>query len=165
MSTIVELAAAGSIVKLDPCLDADQQEERCIYLLPHVTKHLDQLDGKASPLELEVTPLEQLVDLAARFASGEELDYPRQFHIMLPHDDGVWELKTPDLRLFGWFAQKDVFVCTGILDAARVKGTDRPSSGSLYGPLRDAVIRYREQLNLDPPKFVPGKNPSDVVSA
>lgn len=166
MSTLIELDAAGALVRLDPDLDADQLEQRCIYVLPHVIRQIERLMDKASPRGLAETPVEQLNDLVAHFAMGGELDMPRHFHIMRPRGDSVWELKTADVRLMGWFAAKDVFICTSVLDAQLVKGTEdsRVASGNLYSGLCAEAVRYRNELDLDPPKFVPGEHPEDVVS-
>jgi hypothetical protein len=166
MSTLIELIRAGELVKLDPDLDADQLEHRCIYVFPHVPQQVERLVAAVSDLGVEQTPLEQLDDLVYHFATGGELNTPRQFHIMHPRGDGIWELKTADLRVLGWFYRRDCFICTAILPCQLVKGTidGVPSSGSLYTGLCADAVRRRGVLELDPPEYVPGEHPENVIS-
>ena len=68
------------------------------------------------------------------------------------------ELRTPDLRIFGWFALKDHFVGVVANDATYVKEHD------LYQGYIGEVVRFRDGLQLDDPKFIPGEEAKDVVS-
>lgn len=77
---------------------------------------------------------------------------------MRPVGNGVWELKTADLRLFGWFVQKDCFIVCDCDTTLRVKQM------RLYPGYRDQAVRFRERLDLDEPKFIAGDDPNDVVS-
>ena len=67
-----------------------------------------------------------------------------------PEIEGVWELRTHDLRFFGWFWRKCVFVIASIEQAKRCKDL------RLYPGHRDQAKRDRAALNLDPPKFITG---------
>ena len=72
--------------------------------------------------------------------------------------EGVWELKTADVRIFGWFAVKDCFIGTdGDLKRNII---DR----NLYRPYAEQAARFRSLLDLDEPKFVTGEDPRNVVS-
>jgi hypothetical protein len=72
--------------------------------------------------------------------------------------DGIWELKTADLRLFGWFLQKDCFIVSDIDDTGRIK------QSNLYRGYCLQAVRRRDALELNEPKFIRGDNPDDVVS-
>jgi hypothetical protein len=74
------------------------------------------------------------------------------------YDEGVWELKTADVRLFGWFHQFDCFVGVVIDLKYRVQ------EYKLYSGYMGEVIRFRDNLDLDEPKFIPGGEPVNVVS-
>lgn len=118
------------------------------------------LPSLTSFFESEITPIEQLDEFMANFCAGEVLTFQRQFRPLVHIDKGVWELKTRDLRLFGWFHKRDCFVCSAIDDATKVKGPPR-----LYNGYRDQAGHDRDTLDLDEPKFVQGDDPNDVVSA
>lgn len=103
--------------------------------------------------------MQQLDDLMALFCSGDTLTYDWHFKPLNHVEDGIWELKTTDLRIFGWFPQKDCFI--GVIADTK----ERLLKYQLYGPYAKLeVTPFRNQLDLDLPKFVPGKNPHDVVS-
>jgi len=96
--------------------------------------------------------------LAEIFVSGETLTYSRQFKPLNHLGEGVWELKTADIRLFGWFPMRDVFVTYCADEAWRVK------EYKLYRGYVNEVVQFRNVLPLDEPKFVEGENPDAVVS-
>src|SRR5205814_10087750 len=50
----------------------------------------------------EFTPQEQLVERLRQWMAGHPMEYGRMFHDMEPSTDDVWEIKTADLRIFGW---------------------------------------------------------------
>ncbi|MBI2720372.1 MAG: hypothetical protein HY245_02890 [Rhizobiales bacterium] len=107
---------------------------------------------------IELSPAEQLDVLLAIFASGQVLTYGWDFKPMMPVGDAVWALKTADVRIFGWFLRRDCFV--GVVGdfAYRVKGRD------LYRGYKGEVVRFRNSLDLDEPKFIGGDDPNVVVS-
>jgi hypothetical protein len=72
--------------------------------------------------------------------------------------DGIWELKTPDLRLFGWFHVKDCFICGALDTAFNVKNSN------LYKGYANEVGHFRDELPLDEPKYLTGDDPSNVVT-
>lgn len=107
---------------------------------------------------LEISPGQQLDDFLINYCLGEPLTYRHQFKPLRYRKDGVWELKTADVRVFGWFAQIDQFVAVVADTAWRIK------EHGLYAGYAGDVDRFRDAIDLDPPKFVPGKDPKDVVS-
>jgi len=73
--------------------------------------------------------------------------------------DGVWYLKTTDLRIFGWFWRKDIFL--GVVADTKL----RCQTHNLYQGYRTVnVERFRNELPLDEPKFIPGTDPDAVLS-
>jgi hypothetical protein len=75
------------------------------------------------------------------------------FHDMKPEKDGVWELKTADLRIFGWMYRPRQFiaVCGGYTDDYK-----EPTKTKDYARDKRAVIEARTALPLDGRKFVVG---------
>lgn len=132
---------------------------RRIYLLPRAHKWLSEvLPVTDSNWKIEESPAEQLDALIYEFCSGKQLPIVRRFKALVHLGDGVWELKTADLRLFGWFVRKDCFVVSDCETALKVK------ENTMYKPYCQQAVRLRDQLNLNEPKFITGDNPDDVIS-
>lgn len=159
MATLLDLVEQNRLIKLDPQLGWREQEERLIYAFPRVTEWLDrELPDEVSNWNLDEAPIEQAAALVADFCSGAELTIDRQVKPIRHISHGVWELKSADIRLFGWFARRDCFICTAGNTTYKVK------TYSLYNGYRDEAVRLREQLELDEPKYVPGDDPNGVLS-
>ncbi len=105
-----------------------------------------------------MNPLEQFDDLSYAFVSGEPLLCLAQFKPLRHVAGGIWELKTPDLRVFGWFNAKDSFI--GVV----ANQTDAIKKHRLYHGHAGEVAAFRDRLNLDEPKFISGEDPYAVVS-
>jgi len=160
MATLLHLVEQNRVFKLEPALARGQQEWRRMYVLPEARTWMEGvLPTLESELGLEMSPIEQLDAFLTVYCAGDTLMYERQFRPVRHIAAGIWELKTPDLRLFGWFHDRDCFVCTDCDDATRVK------KHGLYNGYRDQGVSRREQLDLDEPKFLSGDNPNDVISA
>jgi len=159
MSTVLELALAGKLFKLDAGLEFNEREWRCIYTSPRFRERAsDELPQWESQWDVEVNPTQQLDALIEVFCSGATLTFRSQFKPLTHIKDGIWELKTPDLRIFGWFCKKDHFIA-GTMDLAfNVKNHD------LYAGYAGEVERFRGQLDLNEPKFVSSEDPNVVVS-
>ncbi|MBU1375905.1 MAG: hypothetical protein KKE02_15545 [Alphaproteobacteria bacterium] len=119
----------------------------------------ERLPKEISQWGVESTPEEQVAALLEDFCGGGELAVGPRFHILYPGKDGVWELKSPDARIFGWFVHRDCFVGYVGDTAERVK------KYGLYAGYVGETIRFRDQLPLDPPKFIADEDPHAVVSA
>jgi hypothetical protein len=159
MSTLVELATRGELELYEPELGYRQQAMRLIYTRTRVWPWIEQhLLDRESEYESEITPIEQLDDLLNAFCAGETLIFSRQVKPIQHWGHGEWELKTIDLRLFGWFSKQDIFICCSIDFATRVKEI------GLYNGYRDEAVRFRDLLDLDEPKFISGDDPSGVLT-
>jgi hypothetical protein len=160
MATLLNLAQDGLVIKVDPVLGLKELELRRIYLLPRARKWLEEvLPETDSDRNIEESPAEQVDALIYEFCSGQPLPVGRRFKALVHLGDGVWELKTADVRLFGWFTQKDCFVvsdCDSKFNLIQRR--------SMYRGYCQQAVRLRDKLDLDEPKFVAGENPDDVVS-
>jgi hypothetical protein len=159
MATLLDLRNAGAFSKLD-ALERGVQEFREFYASPELRRWINgTLPGLQSSWNIELSPLEQFVALAEIFCGGERIAYGTQFKPLNFIMDGIWELKTPDLRIFGWFPRKDCFVGVVADDATRIK------TYKLYHGYANVTVRqFIEALDLDNPKCILGDNPHDVVS-
>jgi hypothetical protein len=152
MATNLILCDRLELIKLGGGLASNELPMRVMFAFPHVIEWIendlpelgtDLSGGKQSPLE-------QLDLLLYDFISGEDLDYYKRSHSMRPEAFGVWELKTPDVRVFGWFQARNVFIIANIDSAFRCKEHD------LYTGFRNDTVRRRDLLDLDEPKFILG---------
>jgi hypothetical protein len=159
MATILSLDQSGNLFRLD-VLDPGVQEFRQFYASPRLRAWIsDDLPNLRSSLDIEQSPLMQFFDLAEVFCSGGRLDYGYSFKPLTHHADGVWQLKTQDLRIFGWFHRRDCFVGVVADDATRIKTHDL-----YHGYARVTTAGFRDAIDLDDPKYVPGDDPHAVVS-
>jgi hypothetical protein len=111
-----------------------------------------------SNLGLQLAPLEQLFAFVQIFCADEPLTYGDHFKPLYCRGQGDWELRTDDLRVFGWFPIKDHFVGVVADDATYIK------QHRLYAGYIGEVVRFRNQLDLDEPKFIQSEEAKDVVS-
>jgi hypothetical protein len=164
MATVTILENAGILHKIDPAFEDGEQEFRLMHASSKLRDWLENdLPDATSQWNIETSPLEQFVILAEEYGGGLPLVFDRQFKAFhrkpLEHaGDGVWYLKTGDLRIFGWFWRKDCFIGVVANTAEFIK------AHGLYEGYRGEVIRFRNALDLDEPKFIPGEDPDAVIS-
>ena len=152
MATFGTLCDRQALFRLGGGLEPGEQPMRLLFAFPHVVDWLANVMGDLPP-DLSggrQSPLEQVDDLLHDFVSGADLSYYRRTHSMEPWEEGVWELKTPDIRLFGWFHVRDTFIVANVDTAERCK------SIGLYEGYRADTIRRRIRLDIDEPKFISG---------
>lgn len=160
MTTIADLVDSGAIVKIDVDLAAREQPLRLLYGTPQFIEWLREVLNGAQPARPlgHTSPVEQIDDLFHSFLSGEHLIFTRQFRVVRAEENAVWELKTPDIRIFGWFMAKDCFV------AVFANWTDTIKDHDLYRGYRIAIRRLRRELGIDATLCVKGVAPDDVLS-
>lgn len=164
MATIQTLCDNGVLHKVDAALEDDEQELRVMYASQEVARFIrDDIGNAQSFHRTETNPSQDLDALIAEYASGLPIEFDRQvkafrrkaFDVL---QGGVWYLKTPDLRIFGWFPFRDCFIAVFADTFANVKLKE------LYEGRRNQVIHYRNNLDLDEPKFIAGDDPHAVLS-
>jgi hypothetical protein len=154
MATFDKLVGkAISRVKLR--LGRNQFDERELYAYPDCLTWMkaDVPKMVTGRVQSNFTPSEQLITRLLQWITGKPMAYGRMFQDMLPRSDEVWELKTADLRVFGWMYQprKFIAVCGGYADHYK-----EPTKTKNYADDRRAVIEARDALPLDGDKFVTG---------
>lgn len=116
-----------------------------------VTKHVPTWrTGRPNAAQ---TPKEQLDGILLKWIGGRSIEYRRMFNDLTPMKDEVWELKTPDLRIFGWIYRPRVFIAS-FVDYADWYKAPRPSRS--YEDARTRTIDMRNKLDLEEPKFTSG---------
>src|SRR5688572_27604436 len=112
MATIDSLVGT-ELIRITLPLGANEgQPIRRIFALPEVGKWIDEtLPHLPKEPNAAMWPCEELDDLMFNFISSEgRLIYGKTFKDLIPGSEETWELKTYQLRIFGWFYRKDDFV-------------------------------------------------------
>lgn len=158
-STLTTLLERGDLWRFDADLDPGVVPVRLFYTTAVAGVWLEtDLVDLPRLWDAEADPIEQVDALLQRYASGKVLCYGDggDVRCLRPWHDGVWEFKTPDVRIFGWFPAMDVFIATNAKDADTVKRLN------LYGPMVTEAIRIRGQLEL---RFIAGDDVNAVLSS
>lgn len=165
MATLSELADRGDVDRVEIELDSGRQPWRCLYATPEFSEWADSVlpSMETGVMQAEVSPFEQVYALFADFIEGQHLEENRRFRSLIYHPElHVWELKTIDVRIFGWFAKMDNFICCFgehkdvLADPAEVERT--------YSRYITRTNFERHKLSLDPPKSIEFKEYANVLS-
>jgi hypothetical protein len=156
MATFDKLLEEGKIIRVKLPLGRGQFNDRELYAYPECLKWMKvEVPTMATGrVQSALTPKEQLITRLLQWITGQPMVRGRMFQDMLPREAEVWELKTADLRIFGWMyrPRKLIVVCGGYADDYK-----EPTKIKNYGDDRDAVIRARDELPLDGDKLVRGE--------
>ena len=156
MATLSTLSGAdGPLTKLTVHLEKGQLPLRSIYGLPEFMEGLtnDLPTWVCGRLKADQTPQEQMDSILHTWISGRLIRYSRMLQDLMPSIDEVWEFKSADLRIFGWFYRPRVFLAAFLDYADWYK---EPTKQCNYGDTRDSVVGVRNKLDLDEPKFATG---------
>ena len=130
---------------------------RFVFLSAAFTQWLEGLAAGAVGAEA-VPPRIQVESVFYGFCDGKAAAYGHDIRCLEPVDRAVWELKTDDLRIFGWFACKNHFV------ADRGAFRNHLRTFKDYGPHVAAVAKWRDAVTPPLPGWETGTRTQDVVS-
>jgi hypothetical protein len=143
------------IIRVKLPLPNGQFDERKVYAYPEC---LEWMKAKVPTMvtgrvQSDFTPAEQLIRILMKWITGKPMAYGRMLKDMTPRSDEVWEMKTADLRIFGWmYRPKElIVVCGGYADDYK-----EPTKTKNYADDRREVVAARDALPLDGQKFVTG---------
>ncbi|MER9880733.1 hypothetical protein [Mesorhizobium sp. M0118] len=130
-------------------------QRRWIYAFPRVVYWLQNElpNWQTGRLQSSVGPPDQMDDYLFRWIAGRDIRYEKMFKDLMPMADEVWEMKTADVRLFGWMCAPRRFIAVVPGYADDFKGI---GSANRYEAAKRAVIRARDELPLDQPKIALG---------
>jgi hypothetical protein len=155
MATFDSLLTSKKLIPVALRLRRGQFPERKIYAYPECVEWMrnevpKMITGRVAS---DFTPLEQLVERLRQWIAGDPMEYGRMFHDMDPRTDDVWEMKTADLRIFGWMYRPRQFIAVrgGYADDYK-----EPTKIKTYADDRREVVKARDALPLDGEKFVTG---------
>jgi hypothetical protein len=112
MATLHNLVAAGTLVSITVPLDSGELPERSIYGFPEFQHWLSHDLPNLEPgrLRASESPQEQLDSMMYRWIAGKRIVYDRMFKNLMPIQDEIWEMKTADIRVFGWIYRPLIFI-------------------------------------------------------
>jgi hypothetical protein len=141
--------------KIDVPLDPGELELRLLYGFPAFIEWLWQELPNLHPGRLRAaqSPKQQIDYRFYQWVSGQEISYNRMFKDLSPASAEVWEMKTVDVRVFGWMYKPGVFIAVFGDYADFYKP---PSARKSYESAIRRVKDARERLELDEPKYVGG---------
>ncbi len=161
MATVAQLVAAGKLIPVKGVLKENEMPFRELYLLPKAAQWMRQTLPNLEPdgfVDGAIWPNQQAFNQFRDFLIGENLNdhdyYPKPMRPKQP-EHGIWELRTPDLRFFGWFVAKGRFVISAV--AAKSDVADH----HLCAGYRNQAVSDYSNMELDEPKFLIGEY-SDV---
>lgn len=154
MPTPDQLSLAGTLRIWPHKLALGRQVRRNIYIGEvageWIHENLKKLESDGFFEGVE-TPREQLADVFRRLMTGEKINrFPPK--TLCRHPKWVHELRTADLRIFGWFYRQSSFIVSTIAVTAQLKEKKITYNGCI-----EMCCAHRASLDLDPPKFIEGE--------
>lgn len=158
MSTLAQLADLGTLKRYEPMMERGEFPDRNVFFAREAHNWSERtLISAPRDRSRNLSPFEQVDQLLHDFVIGRPMIYDQHRKMLDPFRLSVWELKTEDVRLIGWFPQKKNFVIV----CGQMKKDLRQFS--LYAPCICHTVWFRARLDLDEPKCVEGVRPSDVL--
>lgn len=160
MATLLDLRESRVLDTIDP-LEPGELPWRTLYGTMDFLRWLDEgLPNLGhNNLYSDLSPQEQLFAAFAEFVSGDSFSTDRRFKkLNCTPDQHVWEIKTDEVRVFGWIPMKDCFICC--FGDSKDKIVARNSAGRYIA--QTAFVR--NQMNLDEPKYLTSRSYASVIS-
>ena len=148
MATLEQLKAKGKIEEYLAELPPGQAPGRYVYAsTTAVAWFSNELANAPLGRGRDLTPEEQVHNRLHEFITDDPLNYNTTHRDL---DQYVWEIKTADVRLLGWFPRKSTFFI--VLGEFK----DKLLRAKFYRPYIQTVVEFRANLCLDDPKFLMG---------
>ena len=157
-SSVDSACKSAGFESYESCLDEPTQW-RYVYGSSAFINWLSNEVPKVTPSheENERADIQISMELT-NFIDGKCLAYGSDIRCLELIENGVWELKTPDLRIFGWFPHKNYFIAHFGIEKSNLK------KFSDYKPYLDIVIKYRASLSVPLSCYIAGAKIQNVVS-
>lgn len=103
------------------------------------------------------SPLEQTADIFNRFVSGDAMGHPLPPHEMAPRGEGVFRLRTHDMRFDGWFPIKNFFVI------AAIHTKQQCNAAGFNDAIFAQILATRQAINLNGGTYVTAGDYRDLI--
>jgi hypothetical protein len=159
MSTIANLLTKGRLKPVNLGLLDDELPERGLLGTSRLFDFLEhELPGVASQ-DVSLSALEQVANLFGRYLRDRPLVLSSPISPIRHLERAIWELKTLDVRVFGWFASKDTMIIDAGCDVKLLK------SGKLnYSGFINQTEYVRKTLGFAPADYIQGTQPHDILT-
>jgi hypothetical protein len=146
---------APALIKIDVPLGRGEMPCRLLYGVPSFVAWLSNDLPNLEPGRLSASekPQEQLDYRFYQWTVGHRIKYDRMFKDLMPAADEVWEMKTVDVRVFGWMYRPCIFIAV-LGDYADLYKNSRTKHS--YSNAIGKVKETRRLIDLDEPKFTGG---------
>lgn len=102
---------------------------------------------------------EQVANLFGSYLTNRPLILRSPISPLRHLEHAVWELKTLDVRIFGWFADRDLMVIDAGCDVKLLKSAKLNYSGFI------SQTQYvRKTLGFTPNDYISGDQPNDILT-
>lgn len=123
-----------------------EEDEECRCEVYGTDRFVDWRDGtlpyfKPQPIS-ELTPDEEVDDFLRRFQLGRRAT---EMARLRPTKHGIWEIRLPQTRLFGWFPEPNVLVLGSGADISTLKRLGRKE----YDRHAELAREERQNLGVD----------------
>lgn len=153
MATLQELCWRGLLIRYDADLGPHEQEHRSIYATEEFDEWVeDHLPYHEQDWHQTLTPLDQVDQMFADFVRGRRMSIGSDIKKLEPLGHHVWEMKPQDIRIFGYFYRKGVFIAA----CGEYKRNLKPARK--YGPLIRTARDVMSGIPLDPPACETGND-------
>lgn len=159
MTTIESLKQEKTIVKLVIPLRENELELRTIYVSQRFISWMKEnmIEFSAKNTDMDLSPKEQMYKIFRQYVIGEDFDSDRKLKCLHPNGKFIWEFKSVDLRVFGWFYKPGIFICVA------ANFTDIVKKSNLYAGYVNEAVKFRIDSGLDKPNFVNSLRYCDVL--
>ncbi len=159
MATINHLETKNKLVLYDANLKSDEQKQRLLYLSPDLVRWFDDdLVYQGKDWDKYFTPIEQVEEVFDQFVRGHPDMGRGDMKKLNPKGKHVWQFKTRDVRILGYFYRKNVFIAV----CGAMRKDLCPSSK--YNPLKERIINFRKNIGLDEPLYMKEKLLDELIS-
>ncbi|MBR1165213.1 hypothetical protein [Bradyrhizobium elkanii] len=159
MSTLNKLLEAGTLTSVTLGLLDDELPERGLFGTARLHSFLSNDLPSIPSQDAMLSALQQVANLFGRFLTNRPLVLQSPIAPIRHLEDSVWELKTKDVRIFGWFAAKDSMVIDAGCDVKLLKSQKLNYSGFIT-----QTSYIRKTLGFSPKDYITGKSPHDILT-
>jgi hypothetical protein len=159
MSTIAKLIGDETLRSVTLGLLDDELPERGLFGTSRLFRFLsDELPAIASQDSM-LSAQEQVSNLCGRYLTNKPLILRSPISPIRHLENGIWELKTLDVRIFGWFTAKDCMIIDAGCDVKLLKAGKLAYSGFI-----NQTAYARKSLGFTSSEYIQGTQPNDILS-
>lgn len=151
---------AAGLEQFEPSPPSKRPPWRTVYATPEFIRWMaEDLSGIEPNDPTAAVPAAQLDAELTGFCDGDGLAFGSDIHPLEPLGSDVWQLKTPTLRLVGWFLIRNCLALHRGGDADWLH-----EDVGRYAPIVKSVVSFRSSLGSGLPGPMKGKRLENVLS-